>query len=197
MHRRDFLRFSAAGGLALLPSGLIVPPARAASTAFSLGTTVPEFSLSEILVYRLQVTVATWSCAYLLSSGSYTRYAGISPLISDLQNNALGAPDGPLPSFGTIGECPDILVREPCYVVLVLSSDDDSTLAFQSVALTTSQSLGSRYCGLTEPYADSDGGYRICYFAVPSSPDGASDPYSMYLRYGSGPTLHTIDPSIK
>lgn len=197
MHRRDFLYMSTLGGLALVSPGLIIPSARAASTAHALGTTAPSFTAQEILLYQLQVTVATWSCAYASSSGSYTRYSSISSLISDLQNGVLGAPDGSLPSFESGDECPDILVREPCYVVIVVSGADDSTLAFQSRPLTMAQSLGSRYCGLTEPYADSDGAYRVCYFAVPNPPVGADDPYSMYLQYGSSPTLHSIDPAIK
>jgi hypothetical protein len=197
MLRRDFLRLSAVGGVALAPASLSTFSARAASASYPFGTSLPSFSCQEILVYRLQVTRSTWACSYLSTSGSYTRYGSISALISDLQGGTLGSPDGALPSFGSSDVCPDIIVREPCYVVVVLSSNDDSTLAFQSYPITTGQNRSSRYYSLTEPYADSDGAYRVCYFAVPSPATSAIDPYSMYLQYGSGPTLHTIDPGLK
>lgn len=197
MQRREFLRLSTLGGVALAQAALIMSRARAASTSYAMGSAA-SFTFDEILVYRLQVTVSTWACSYLSTSGSYIRYESIGALISDLEAGTLGSPDSALPPFGAGDTCPDIIVRRPCYVVVVLTSDDDSSFAFATTPLSTAENLSTRYYGLTEPYASpGDGLYRVCYFSVPSINDGASDGYNLFLRYGTGPTLHTIDPCIK
>lgn len=166
------------------------------------GVDAPPFEFGEILLYRLQITVGSWSFAYVTGSGSYTSYASIGDFISDLQDGDLPAPDGHLPPFGSTGAPPDLIVRMPCFVVVVLSSPDQPSLCFQLPPMTTGADCSSKYFDLTETCLDSLGAPTVAFFTVPVVQPASlrvADPYTLYVQYTSnGSTItHTIDPCIR
>ena len=173
-----------------------------AQGSYNFGGTAPSFTLGEILLYCLQVTVSNWTCSYISGSGSYTSYSSISTFIADLQSGSLAPPDGPLPTFAPGDSPPDLLVRMPCYVVVLLSSSDQPSLCFKSTPMTTGTDCSSKYFALTETSNGSQENRTVAYFAVPvvaSTDQDVIDPYTMFLQYMSGTLVitHSIDPCIK
>lgn len=176
-----------------------VPPFEGDGVSFG---SVANFPLSEILLYCIHVNTGDWTCSYDAGGNAYgsDKYASIGAFIYDLQRDSLAAPSGPLP-VGANDTAPDIIVRNPCYVVVKLSSDD-ATLCYQAEAMRTATDCSVYYRGLTRAFNDSDGRNRVVYFAVPNPRYNVDDPYNLYVQYGSGvpegdPILKTIDPKIK
>jgi hypothetical protein len=173
-----------------------------AQDSYPFGGAPPGFIVQEILLYCLQVNVTTGVCTYTSSSGSYTNYASISSFIGALQAGTLSAPSAPLPPFGPGEAPPDIIVTEPGYVVMELSSPDEPTLCFQSTAMTTGTDCSTKYYGLTETSVSSGGTPTVAYFAVPvvaPASENVNDPYTLFLQYMSdGSTIpYDIDPCIR
>jgi hypothetical protein len=173
-----------------------------AEGSYPLGGTAPSFTSQEILLYCLQVTVSTGVCSYGGSSGSYTSYSSIGSFISDLRAGKLPPPDGPLPTFGPGDAPPDIIMTEPCYIVMELSSTDQPSLCFQTTGMTTGTDCSNRYYALTETGATSTGPRTIAYFAVPAvapASEKVNDPYTLFLQYMSGGSMtpYDIDPWFK
>jgi hypothetical protein len=173
-----------------------------ASGSYPFGGTPPSFTMEEILLYCLQVTVSSQTYSYTSASGSYTGYSSIGAFISDLQAGRLPSPNGPLPTFGPGDAPPDIIVTEPCYVVVVVSSTDQPSLCFQSTAMTTGTDCSSKYYGLAEAKIGSQPHSTVAYFAVPVvalTSENVADPYTMYLQYVSGGSTipYNIDPCLK
>ena len=173
-----------------------------ATGSYSFGGTAPIFTSQEILLYCLQVTVSSGACSYTSSSGSYTSYTSISAFIGDLQAGKLPPPNGPLPTFGPDDAPPDIIMTEPSYIVVELSSTDQHTLCFQSTGMTTGTDCSSKYYALTETRATSTGPLTIAYFAVPvvaPASEKVDDPYTLFLQYMSGGSMtsYDIDPCLK
>ena len=170
---------------------------------YPFGGNAPGFTTCEILLINLQISVSGgWTSTYLDGSGSYTGYESIAAFISELQSGELGDPDSPLPTFAPGDAPPDILVRMPCYVVIVVSSSDQPSICFQPTPMTTGTDCSGKYYDLTEPYNDGDGKPRVLYFAVPVVAvytTNVVDPYTMNVEYTSGGTVitHSIDPCIK
>jgi hypothetical protein len=172
-----------------------------AQGSYAFGGTAPGFTLGEILLYRLQITVSTWACTYLSNSGSYTSYSTIDAFIAGLKSGTLPPPDGPLPTFGPGESAPDLIVRMPCYVVIILSSSDQPSICFQSTALTTGTDCSSQYFALTLISVDSPVKQAVAYFAVPvvqPASKGVDDPYTMFVKYIANGSVvtHSIDPTI-
>src|ERR1700727_2144884 len=173
-----------------------------AQGSHNFGGTAPQFTAGEILLYCLQVTVSGWTCNYISGSGSYTTYSSISAFIADLQSGSLPPPNGPLRPFLRGDSVPDIVLRMPCYVVILLSSSDQPSLCFQTTAMTTGTDCSSKYYALTETSNASHENQTVAYFAVPvvaPTSQGVIDPYTMFLQYMSGGSVitHSIDPCLK
>jgi hypothetical protein len=173
-----------------------------ATGSYPFGGTAPTFTSQEILLYCLQVTVSTGACSYTSNSGSYTSYATISAFISDLQAGRLPPPDGPLPTFGPDDVPPDIIMTEPCYIVVELSSTDQPSLCFQSTGMTTETDCSNKYYALAETSSRSFGLSTVAYFAVPvvaPASKKVDDPYTLFLHYMSGGSMtpYNIDPCLR
>ncbi|HEX4158846.1 MAG TPA: hypothetical protein VHY79_10250 [Rhizomicrobium sp.] len=173
-----------------------------AKGSYPLGGAAPSFAMQEILLYCLQVTISTNTYIYTGSSGSYTCYTSIGAFMSDLQAGRLPAPNGALPPFASGEAVPDIIIVEPCFVVVALSSPDQPTLCFQATGMTTGADCSNKYYALTEAGTSSAGNPTVAYFAVPvvaPASLGVADPYTLFLQYISGGStiLYDIDPCLR
>jgi len=162
-----------------------------------------DFAFEEILYYSFQVTIQSWTCQRI-GGGAYGTgaYGTIAAFLQDLQAGTLKPTTGALPNSGGSDGPFDIVVRRPCFVVVRLSSDDDSTLCFQNDPLQTQDPHQQDYRGLNPAYTDADGRTRVIYFAVPAPRPSGDDSYNLYVQYGDGAAshpiaVHTIDPKIK
>ena len=87
-------------------------------------------------------------------------------------------------------------------MVVEVSSTDQSTLCFQSTAMTTGTDCSGKYYGLTEAKIGAQLIPTVAYFAVPvvaPASEHVADPYTMFLQYVSGGSAipYDIDPCIK
>jgi hypothetical protein len=155
----------------------------------------------EILYYKLQVTKANWNCIFIEGSGSFTQYSSISDFIGRLVNHMDLGQRGALPTDPQgPTTAPSMVVRKKCYVVIDLSSDDESSLCFWAghPQIKTIQDCSAKYLGLSGT-TDSGGRCRVIYFAVPNPLTSGGDPFNLYLQFdqGSDVVTKTIDPAIK
>ncbi len=179
-------------------------------TGYALGTSTPTgWTPQQIRYYKLSMQVTTSGVQYIYLSGSgTTNSTDISSFVASV---VAGDPvvTSSLPSGDT---APDIIVTEPCYVVVQL--DSSKNWAFQPgvAPILTQDNLATKYCALN--LLDGNGKYYtgqapsspdclILYFSVASvapASDNVQDPFSYYFQFtqqGGGTYNVILDPKFK
>jgi len=173
----------------------------------------------EILYHRLSVSMTASglpSCTYLDGSGISQYAASDLPLdqtdiqnyMDDLQN---GLPTVTRGLYNAPSDAPNIMVRNPCYVIIELHTSMGLRFvngATDTPALQTQMNWAGRYCNLFQYDVDwnkSDNPSDITedcyllYFGVRSVMVGNNDRFNLNFQTGDDPDAIyiTVDPAIK
>ncbi len=181
---------------------VLVTNNRFVGDGYAMGWPAPTAANYEIVFHRLQITRKSTppSFQYIEPSGIY-RNITIDDFTYQLQNNILPPKTRGLYNINT-DTPPDIVVKQPSYVIVQIIGADDSSLAFQDnvPAMLTETDKHDLYTGLAPCYYESDGHGRVIEFQDFNPPPSGSDSYNMYLQYGPAgqpPIKWTEDPKIK
>jgi|HubBroStandDraft_6_1064221.scaffolds.fasta_scaffold31617_3 hypothetical protein len=177
---------------------------------YAMGTSAPSgWTPQQIRYYQLSMQNTSMGIQYIYSGGSgITTSTNISSFIDSV---VAGDPDvgSPLPSDDT---APNIILTEPCYVVVQLDSSKNWAFQPSAAPMLTQADLPTKYCALNLV----DGGGNIYSAQAPSSPaclilyfsvvtvapvsSGVNDPFSYYFQFTQqdGDTYNVVlDPTLK
>lgn len=169
---------------------------------YVMGGEVDPPSTFEILYHRLQITVGTRAFSYVVGSGIYREYSQVNNCISAIQSSIQHGTTLPqhYPLYNQAADlAPDIVIKNACYVVIDILSDDQPTLCFQTdvAPLRTADDHSGDYGGLTY-FGDGTRPTTVYFEAFSPRPEG-DDSYNFYLQYGddTAPQKWIVDPKIK
>ncbi|HEX4295056.1 MAG TPA: nucleotide synthetase [Rhizomicrobium sp.] len=165
---------------------------------------------TEILYHQLQINMTSPTGPYseYLSGSGINRSQSIDDFMTALEN---GTQTVDRPLYNMLSDAPNIVVRNPCFIVIQLIGSTNIRFQPDAEPIKTQDDYSStfKYCNMVcydtswDPQPDTtpvDDACYLIYFECQEVDPPDADYFSLCLQVGndgSGPDYLTIDPAIK